>query len=307
MSSKHAKYHALASAKRPFSEASTPFKQEEFETTTQPLSSGENLHLNLLQNDLVSRKANIKRSRRHSCGQSEASNSTANIDATNVLDCNSDPALAPPTHQEQPPFELPPPTLDAPPPLNYNKRPISRLSLIREMMQQRKKDEQLSIRTDLQPRQHDRKIDKTDLLGLRTPSFEGGEFIASPGFICQTPTNQHSPPTNEVRAMRIFDSHSPTGHRIFTSVASAPKFRIAFDVVGDDKDTEAKGNGHQRRVSAPAGVKMPSDYKYGGGGDAPSGEPARKSRKRSANVNPFTPTPTLESIKRRKKSGGSSM
>ena len=177
-------------------------------------------------------------------------------------------------------------------------------------MQQRKQGEQLRIRTDLK---HD-VLDQNNAYNpelhplncMRTPSFEGGVFMASPGYIYQTPTNQHSPPINEVRAMRIFDSHSPNDHKIISSAVTAPKVRIAFGVL-EDGNKESKENGHQRRKSAPAGAITSDNRGTGACGDHHRSEQARKPRKRIANINPFTPTPTLESIKRRKKSGGSSM
>ena len=124
-------------------------------------------------------------------------------------------------------------------------------------MQQRKKEEQLRLRTDLKPDEKKAYNTYVNALNrLRTPSFEGEEGLGSPGYIYQTPTNQHSPPINEVRAMRIFDSHSPNGTRTIPSHETAPKFRLPFDSL-DTTSADTKVSGHQRRKSAPAGRFSP--------------------------------------------------
>lgn len=303
MSPEHMTCPRQSSIKRPFNEESTQ-QIVSIENATQPLCSSENLHLNLLQSDIVNRKVAAKRSRRHSSGMSDYSNEN---NESNNMETISESSITASIHQEQPQFELPPPTLDAPPPLDYVKRPVSRLSLIREKMQQRKKEEQLRLRTDIKP--DEKKAYNTyvnPLNRLKTPSFEGGEGLGSPGYMYQTPTNQHSPPINEVRAMRIFDSHSPKGNRAIPSHETAPKFRLPFESL-DTTSADTKVSGHQRRKSAPSERFSPEVCSNRAIDDRAFSEQTTKLRKRTANINPFTPTPTLESIKRRKISGGSSM
>ena len=300
----HPSCQTQPSIKRPFGGDSPPLYDDNIENVSHSLCSGDKLRLNLLQSDIIDRKVAAKRSRRYSSGMSDYWNADENNDGK-TIENNSEPPLTLP-FQEQPHFELPPPTLDAPPPLDYIKRPVSRLSLIREK-QQNRKGEQFKLRTDLNP--YEKELIEPEcppLNRFRTPSFES-QLIATPGYICQTPTNLHSPPINEVRAMRIFDSHSPKAHRAFASAVTAPKHRIAFEGL-EGVGRETKVIGHQRRKSAPAGgvnsgeiiITPNEDY-------AAHSEQSRKLRKRIANINPFTPTPTLDSIKRRKASDGSSM
>ena len=282
-------------AKRPFHEDSI----EHQTALVQETCSSDNVHLNLLQSDLVNEIA-AKRPKR---------NSPENVEHLNMYDegrntCMSDSSTNVLPDTCQPEFELPPPTIDAPPPLEYAKRPVSRLSLIREKMQLKKKEEQLRLRTDLPLERNNEGTPECHVLHrFRTPSFDSYDAFPSPGYIYQTPTNQHSPPTNEVRAMRIFDSNSPKGHRI-PPCDTAPKFRIPFESLEDAKE---ESSGHQRRRSAPGGVENSSDEPSFAKVDRFRSEQTRKRQKRVANINPFTPTPTFDSIKRRKTTGMSFM
>ena len=293
ISPKHIGYQTFQSMKRPFNDGDSPQLQSALENATETIYNEENIHLNLLQND-ISRKETVKRSRRHSSGMSDSSNSNIHNEVQNQGNA-SEPSFTLAFDQDQPPFELPPPSLNEPPPLEYVKRPVSRLSLIREKLLHNKKGDNLKLRTDLKVRNiksYDH--DSHPLSRLRTPSFTGGNAMEVPEYIYQTPTNQHSPPVNEVRAMRIFDSPAPMKHR------------IAFDI--SETVTEgSKITGHQRRKSAPAGGPSLIETKASAITDHSQSEQARRSRKRVANVNPFTPTPTLDSIKRKKLSEGSSM
>ena len=279
-----------------------PFRDDNIEDETrlsQPACNSDNVHLNLLQSDLVNEiaakrpKRNIPVNAENSNMYNEGRNTCMSDSSTNVL---PDPC--------HPDFELPPPTIDAPPPLEYVKRPVSRLSLIREKMQLKKKEEQLRLRTDLHFDKNNEGTPECHALHrFRTPSFESYDAFPSPGYIYQTPTNQHSPPTNEVRAMRIFDSNSPKGPRV-PACDAAPKFRIPFENIEDSKE---ESSGHQRRKSAPGGVENPNNEPTLPSIDRFRSEQSRKRLKRVANVNPFTPTPTFDSIKRRKVNGTSFM
>ena len=285
----------LLPAKRPFRDNNI----EQHVTFAEHACSSDNIHLNLLQNDLVNEIA-AKRPKRHSSDNDE--NSKIYEGRNN---CMSDSSNNVPPEAIHPQFELPPPTLEAPPPLEYVKRPVSRLSLIREKMHQKKKEEQLRIQTDIHfQRSNEGTPECHALHRFRTPSFESHEAFPSPGYIYQTPTNQHSPPTNEVKAMRIYDSNSPKGYRV-PVCDTAPKFRFPFDNIEDAQ--EESSNGHQRRKSAPGGVENSNDESRISKIDRFRSEQSRKRQKRVANINPFTPTPTFDSIKRRKVNGMSFM
>lgn len=84
-----------------------------------------------------------------------------------------------------------------------------------------------------------------------------------------TPTNLHSPPTNEVKAMKLFDKSPSPKHKLLTS----------FNEKWAPRRFSASGN---YLKSSSAG----KDYK----------------RKQVANVNPFTPSSMLASIKKQFKS-----
>ena len=287
-------------AKRPFREENV---EQHMSMTTHPSCSSENLHLNLLQSDLVNEVA-AKRPKRHSSDNAENSNM---YEGRNVEMSDSSTNILPDPIHPDPEYELPPPTLEAPPPLEYVKRPVSRLSLIREKMLQKKKEEQLRLRTDLSFEGNNVNTPEYHALNrFRTPSFGSCEAFPSPGYIYQTPTNQHSPPTNEVRAMRIFDSNSPKGHRV-PDCDIGPRFRIPFANLEDANNEETASSGHQRRRSAPGGVENSNVEQSAVKMDHFRSEQTRKRQKRVANINPFTPTPTLDSIKRRKTSGKSFM
>ena len=82
------------------------------------------------------------------------------------------------------------------------------------------------------------------------------------------------PPTNEVRAMRLFDAPAP----MVTSPVSAPRLQLAKSRFCFDENN--------RRVSAPA----PGSNIY---------QHEEKKRKRTANINPFTPTSILASMRKK--------
>ena len=107
---------------------------------------------------------------------------------------------------------------DNPPPLNYAKRPVSRI-----------------------------------------------RFQGSPA---SEPINSPSPPTNEVRAMRLFDDTN-------TSPVSVPKLSL-----------KSKFFDQNRRTSAPAATLAFGDS-----------EPRK--RKRASNINPFTPVSIWASLRKK--------
>ena len=167
-------------------------------------------------------------------------------------------------------MELDEPTCTEPPPLNYSKRPMSRLLHI-------------SVDSTQQntPKQH------FDL------SRNDAEDIKSP-WLLQTPSNLHSPPTNEVKAMRLFDK-SPTLGSSPVAAFTVPKFgatksRLLFGA-GD-----AEGHFNPRRASAPVGLRVSFGLP-----DVSQVETSGKERKRKrvANINPFTPTSMLASLKKK--------
>jgi hypothetical protein len=131
-----------------------------------------------------------------------------------------------------------------PPPLNYIKRPVSRL---------------LHNQVD---RQH----------APATPSV-----------------SLHSPPTNEVKAMRLFDKSpvlgsSPVAAATAPRHAFAPKSRLLFGCADESQP---------RRISAPGALRV----SFG-----PTEAEASLKRKRVANINPFTPTSMLASLKKKYRS-----
>lgn len=169
----------------------------------QPQSS-EGLRLNLLQKDLPEKN----RRHHHPSGSSSSNNMDVMMDLPSPVE-----------------------TAKAPPPLNYVRRPVSRIR----------------------------------------------------------PLQNHpdSPPTNGVQAMKLFDANdSPGNGALITSPVTAPrpaiKSRLFFT-----KD---------RRTSAPGGVA---------GYENASGDSLNKERKRKrANINPFTPTSMLVSLKKKARMSG---
>lgn len=155
------------------------------------------------------------------------------------------------------------PTCNEPPPLNYSKRPMSRL---------------LHVSVDHQTN--------------HTPQPYGDKGTQSP-WLLKTPANLHSPPTNEVNAMRLFD-HSPT-------VVSSPVAAYTVPKHGMTKSRLFFGEGfdepnHMRRTSAPAGLRVTFN------GQTENDMVKERKRKRVGNINPFTPTSMLASLKKRFKS-----
>lgn len=120
----------------------------------------------------------------------------------------------------------------APPPLNYSKRPVSRIRFP----------------------------------GMMSPASE--------------PINSPSPPTNEVRAMRLFDDTN-------TSPVSVPKLSL-----------KSKLFDQNRRISAPPAVTALA-----------FGDSEPRKRKRVSNINPFTPVSIWASMRKKARmtSGESSL
>ena len=102
----------------------------------------------------------------------------------------------------------------------------------------------------------------------------------------QMPANLHSPPTNEVKAMKLFDK-SPTYGSSPVAPFTAPKFgsRLLFGF------SSSKDN--HRRISAPSGLRV----SFGLTEAELSGK--ERKRKRIANINPFTPKSMLKSMKKK--------
>ena len=155
------------------------------------------------------------------------------------------------------------PTCNEPPPLNYSKRPMSRLLHI-----------------------------ATENLSLQHTPIDHDDDDESPWQL-QTPANPHSPPTNEVKAMKLFD-RSPTLGNSPTGAFTVPKFgatksRLLF-AAGDNGDTY-----HPRRTSAPAGMRVTFGQTEVNSCDVSK----ERKRKRVANINPFTPTSMLASLKKK--------
>ena len=166
-------------------------------------------------------------------------------------------------------MDLDEPTCTEPPPLNYSKRPMSRLLHI-----------------------------SIDSSHQNTPKHFGqsqsGEDVKSP-WLLQTPCNPHSPPTNEVKAMKLFDKSPPTFGSSPVAAFTVPKFgatksRLLFGA-GDDGD-----HFNPRRASAPTGLRVSFGLP-----DVSQVEVSGKERKRKrvANINPFTPTSMLASLKKK--------
>ena len=149
------------------------------------------------------------------------------------------------------------PTCSRPVPL-VSKRPMSRLS----------------ITIDNQTPRHFNNFNADD-----------SDLRSSP-LVQQTPANLHSPPTNEVKAMKLFDK-SPTYGSSPVAPFTAPKFgsRLLFGFGGNKDD--------HRRASAPSGLRV----SFGQTEAELSGK--ERKRKRIANINPFTPNSMLKSMKKK--------
>jgi hypothetical protein len=137
-------------------------------------------------------------------------------------------------------------TTAGPPPLNYVKRPVSR------------------IRTNL--------------------SFQS-PVVATASDPIQGP---HSPPTHQVQAMKLFDP-SPKTTSVSVPRWDSLKSRLLF---GSNKDVSAE---IPRRVSAPAPAWNIHDY----AGDATTADLQRKRKRRSTNINPFTLTSMMASMRKK--------
>ena len=109
-------------------------------------------------------------------------------------------------------------------------------------------------------------------------------------WLLKTPANLHSPPTNEVKAMKLFDKSpfygsSPIAPTTAPRYARGIKFR---HLMGADNNGD-----HSRRFSGPAGLRV----SFGQPETETSGK--ERKRKRVANINPFTPNSMLESLKKK--------
>jgi len=153
----------------------------------------------------------------------------------------------------------------SPPPLNYNKNPVSRFSLARE----KKHRYDIPSSPISSHATHDHQ--------LSSPIMKS--WVPEPG----SPTLSFSPPTNNMRAMRLFDGlSSPNTACALTSPRSTPrahflKSRLLFD------------DGEHRRASLPNPQILDCDTTV---------HVARL----SANVNPFTPAAMLLASKKRSRS-----
>lgn len=165
-----------------------------------------------------------------------------------------------------------------PPPLNHNKHPVSRFSEARCRTHHHgipsSPISSMYMMEDSSPLKHNNKC---------WPRLPGGDIPDSP---LQSP----SPPTNAVRAMRIFDMmSSPNSACAISSPRSTPrtvlhKARLLFD---DDDD-------EHRRASAPADPTFVDRVLSEMESTTNSSE-----KKKSANVNPFTPSAMLAATKKR--------
>ena len=158
------------------------------------------------------------------------------------------------------------PTCNEPPPLNYSKRPMSRLLHV-----------SVDHHTAATPRH-----------------FEDESTPGSP-WLQQTPANMHSPPTNEVKAMKLFDK-SPTLGSSPVGAFSVPKFAAAKGRMLFGSGDSAS-HAMPKRMSAPAAGFRVS---FGATESADLGK--ERKRKRIANINPFTPTSMLASLKKKYRS-----
>ena len=127
-----------------------------------------------------------------------------------------------------------PPAAAHPPPLNYVKRPVSRI--------------------------------------VANMNGGGVAFKSTP---LSDPLSPASPPTEKVKALKLIDQ-SPT---LVTSPKTAPRWGLKSRLFTETAP---------RRVSAPQPGMV-----------AASGDIIAKKRKRTANINPFTPTPMIVSLKKK--------
>jgi len=168
-------------------------------------------------------------------------------------------------------------TVPYPPPLNYNKHPVSRFSEPRCRPFQGIPSSPISscVMDDSSPVKHTNKC---------WPRLPGSTLPSSP---IQSP----SPPTNGVRAMRIFDlMSSPNSACVISSPRSTPrhvvhKARLLFE---DDDSL--------RRASAPA---EPSCMERCGAAAECDSTTNSSEKVKSANINPFTPSAMLAATKKR--------
>ena len=105
----------------------------------------------------------------------------------------------------------------------------------------------------------------------------------------QTPDNPHSPPTNEVKEMKLFDKSpmygsSPIAPTTAPRYAPGVKFRHLLDAESN--------RDHSRRVSAPVGLRV----SFGQPDTKTTGKDRK--RKRVTNINPFTPNLMLVPLKK---------
>jgi len=163
-----------------------------------------------------------------------------------------------------------------PPPLNYNKQPVSRFSQARDRSLHGIPSSPISscMMDENSPVKHFNKS---------WPRRPGGLIPSSP---IQSP----SPPTNAVKAMRLFDiMSSPNTSCPISSPRSTPrgllqKTRLLFDE-----------NDEHRWASAPP----PSDPSFSISAECDS---TSTEKNKSANINPFTPSAMSAASKKRSRS-----
>jgi len=165
-----------------------------------------------------------------------------------------------------------------PPPLNHTKHPVSRFSEARCRAHHGIPSSPISslyMMDDSSPLKHTNKC---------WPLLPGGDMPSSP---LQSP----SPPTNAVRAMRIFDMmSSPNSACAISSPRSTPrtvlhKARLLFDEDDDE----------HRRASAPADPTLVDRVLS----DIVNSTTNSSEKVKSANVNPFTPSAMMAATKKR--------
>ena len=127
---------------------------------------------------------------------------------------------------------------------------------------------------------------KGDQMGSETP-VRGIARLSPPASATKlSPDFETSPPTQSLRQLKLNCSRSPMSDSCTPDFASPktmprppPRMLLDFDAEGQDN----------RRASLPSKLTTAK-------GDFLAG----RKRKCAANVNPFTATPTIESLKRRK-------
>jgi len=154
----------------------------------------------------------------------------------------------------------------SPPPLNYTKNPVSRFSLPRE-------------------RRHRHDIPSSPI--YHPPEHELSSPVHKIRYIePESPTLSFSPPTNTMRAMRLFDvMSSPNSACALTSPRSTPRAHFLKSRLNFDED------GEHRRASLPNPQIIECDS------TTQSGD-----KRKSANINPFTPAAMLLASKKRSRS-----